>query len=69
MPEKTFLGSRFAVAEKLIFRHVNSRLHVGNLKIQDRYPLSYHEEDDSDCDCSFYIHVHCILNDQAIGTI
>ena len=29
---------RFAVAEKLIFRHVNSRLHVGNLRIQDRYP-------------------------------
>ena len=33
--------SHFAVAEKLIFWHVNSRLHdiVVNLKIQDRYPL------------------------------
>ena len=30
MPEKK---SRFAIAEKLIFRHVNFRLHVGNLKI------------------------------------
>ena len=40
MPEKTFFGSRFMVTEKLIFRHVNSRLHVGNLKIQDRYPLN-----------------------------
>ena len=39
MPEKEFFGSRFAVTEKLIFRHVNYGLHVGNLKIQDRYPL------------------------------
>ena len=30
---------RYAVAGKLIFRQVNYRLHVGNLKIQDRYPL------------------------------
>ena len=37
---KPFFGSRFVVAEKLIFRHVHSRLHVGNLKIQDRNPLN-----------------------------
>ena len=29
------------VAEKLDFKHVNSQLCVGNLNIQDRYPLLY----------------------------
>ena len=31
--------SEIARVEKRFFMHVNSPLHVGNLKIKDRYPL------------------------------